>query len=644
MLYTRISEGLNKYKLIPITEDISSHIKDTSKDHYVSLFHYNEEHYKQWKNTNTVAGIKDVTTDKLFFDFDSLQNLEKAREDAITLITRLMEKGIKSDNIQIAFSGQKGYCIEIITDKVMTQEEFKNITFGLAGDLSTFDKVVNDSQRLTRVLGTQHPKTKLFKYPLSITQICELPSDEIKKLATDINNVNEDILEGWHEISLPESIYNLRIKKEEKKLDNDYVSDAPDLDLTKKPKWISDAKYALQMGFFGEGERNNAFMILGATYKAQGFPKEVTYRMLKGVAEIQANRSGQEIYNSKELWKNIVQVVYSPTWKGATYSYDNTPLLQDVTKRLNLKTEKIEENILVPVTSVTEIFKKFATEIDKNTIKLGIDDIDKQVRVTTSMLVGLLAPPGAGKTTIAYGVLNHLSKSGLKSDFYSLDMGAPLIYQRLIQRHTGMSSDTIFKMYQNNDSRIKEFENIISKEYDNVKFCFRSGITVDNIRENLNERKNNGEELPKLIVIDYLECLQGPYSDSTANTSFIAQQLKDLANDFSICVLLLLQPQKHAGDPSAELLSYRNIKGSSAIEQACSIVFTLWRPGFSPKNPREDRYVTIAVVKNRMGGLGMFDFSWDGLTGTLTSLDELEKEELDELRKRKAAEKAADQI
>lgn len=124
----------------------------------------------------------------------------------------------------------------------------------------------------------------------------------------------------------------------------------------------------------------------------------------------------------------------------------------------------------------------------------------------------------------------------------------------------------------------------------------------------------------------------------------IAQQLKDIANELEVCIVLLLQPQKHAGDPASELLSMRNIKGSSVVEQACSIIFTMWRPGFSPKNPDEDMYLTIAVVKNRMGQLGSYDFGWNGLTGDLSELDELERGELDELRKRRALEKAEEEL
>ncbi len=285
-------------------------------------------------------------------------------------------------------------------------------------------------------------------------------------------------------------------------------------------------------------------------------------------------------------------------------------------------------------------FKKFATEIEQNTIKLGIKSIDHSIRVTTSMLTCLLAAPSAGKTSIALEILKNTSARGINSFFFSLDMAQPLVYQRILQKETGVDSDDLFDQYKNSDNKVTGYNNLAINKYRNVRFCFKSGLDVPAIRQILIDTNEKLNDRIRLVVIDYLECIQGPYSDPTANTSMIAQQLKDLANELDVMVLLLVQPQKYAGDPSSELLSYRNIKGSSAIEQAASIIFTLWRPGFSAKKPEDDLYASLAVVKNRMGSLGSFDFFWNGLTGELNELDNDGKEELKKLRERKARENA----
>ena len=640
MEYVRLVQGLTKYNLIPTTESVWDHIISNDKDYYLSIYKYNEEHYKKFKETGTVSGIKDVVTNKLVFDFDDADNPENARQDAITLISRLASEGIQEESIQVSFSGNKGFAIQVDTTQEFTPDQFKNITTALAGDLTTFDKVVFDPNRIVRVVGTKHPKSKLYKMPLSVTQLTEMDIPMIKEFAATINNVDEELIESWVPTELPEKIIKSSAKKETPKVE----VIAHDLDLTQKPKWLSDAKYALQQGYFGSGERNTAFMVLAATYKSQGFSKEIIYRMLKGVAEIQASRNGVDRFSDEELYNKIVLVVCRPDWKGGTYSYENTPLLQDVTKRLGLKVPAKDEVPLVPVGNVSSVFRKFATEIEANTIKLGIDELDRDVRITTSMLVGLLAAPSAGKTSISMSVLNTVSKSNLKSIFFSLDMGAPLVFQRLIQKHTGVPSKKLFEMYRNNDPKISKFEQIVADEYKNVSFCFSSGVTVENIKEMVIAEQDRTGEKVKLIVVDYLENVAGPYADPTANTALVAQKLKDVANELELTVLLLLQTQKSSGDPSEELTSMRNIKGSSSLEQAASVILTMNRPGFSPKNPEEDKYLSLLVVKNRMGQLGSYDFSWDGLTGSIRSLTEEERRELHELKKKRAAEKASQEL
>ena len=639
--YLRLSEGLYKSKLIPVTDDIWNHIDSNDKDYYISIYQYNEDQYKQFKKTHSVAGIRDVTTQKLLFDFDNQSNPEDSRQDAITLVSRLIKEGFKQDNIQIYFSGSKGFGVEVLTDKSLTPDEFKNITRSLAGDLKTFDAVVSDPARVVRVLGTKHPKSGLYKFPLSVEQLTEFDVAIIKEKASSVDNIDPDVMNGWIQVELPENVYNLRIKKEEKKT---VQVEIHDLDMSLKPKWLLESKYALQQGYFGSGERNTAFMILASTYKNQGFPKEITYRILKGVAELQSERNNVERYSDKELWNNVVNVVYKPDWKGGMYSYENTPLLQEVTKRLGLNPPKIEDNPSVPLSNISDIFRKFAINIDKNTIKLGIDAIDNDVKVTTSMLVGLVAPPGAGKTSLSLDIMNTTSRLGIKTMFFSMDMGAPLVFQRLIQKHTGLHSKKIFEMYKNSDTSLPELENRVLKEYENVSFCFRSGLTVEEIRDIVVKQQEDTGEKIKLVVVDYLECVSSQFSDATASGQYVVQKLKDMANDLECTVLLLLQPQKLAGDPSDEITSYIRIKGSSAIQQACSIIFSMWRPGFSPKNPENDRFVSIAVLKNRMGSLAHYDFSWNGLTGEICEMDECEKEELDELRARKEAEKNASDI
>jgi hypothetical protein len=177
------------------------------------------------------------------------------------------------------------------------------------------------------------------------------------------------------------------------------------------------------------------------------------------------------------------------------------------------------------------------------------------------------------------------------------------------------------KVFRDDKTRSKEIEEKIVAEYGNVGFNFKTGLTVADMKRIVDQRQQARGKRVRFVGIDYLERIQGPYSDATANTGFIANELTDAANTTLACWLILLQTQKHSTPQISDpLTSLKNVKGSSIIEQACSSILSLWREGYSPDTVQDDRYISFANVKNRFGPLWRGDFHWDGVTGHIRSL------------------------
>lgn len=635
-MYIRISEGLTKYKLIPDSESPWSHISSTEKDHYIGIYKYNEEHYKMYQATGSVAGIKDSVTNSLVFDFDDATNIENARKDAVTVVSRLLSNGVPPDAIQITFSGNKGFGVQVDTDQTFTPEEFKRATFALAEDLKTFDKVVNDSQRLIRMVGTKNPKSGLYKIPLTIDKLSDAPIEQIKGEASALSNFDDELFHSWVPTKLPEAIKNMTIKKEEKK---EVKAEVHDLNLTLKPKWLSDAKFALQNGYFGAGERNLAFMILASTYKNQSFPKEIVYRMLKGVAEIQAERNGVERYSDKELYNNIVEVVFNPSWKGGTYSYENTPLLQEVTARLGLKPPTANPDETYEPKQIHSIhgrFKDYVLNIDKNTIKTGIETLDKNVFISTGCNMAIVGAPGSGKTSITLNILNNTSKAGIKSVFASFDMARTRMYEKILYRLTSLPRETLYKKITEEPEWEEKMYQKVKEEFGNVYFFDKSAATVDDIRNYIikcNEKAERPEDRIKLIMVDYFERVHTDVGDDTAASKKVANQLQDLVAEFDLAQIVLLQPNKMSGDLSEPIKSYMSIKGSSFLQQSFRVILGIYREGYDPMYPEDDRFITANLLKNDLGETCSMDFSWEGKTGIISEISDEEREELKALRK-----------
>lgn len=645
MYYKAISTGINNRKLVPENQVISSlsdlYQQDPDKDYYVSVFRYNQKHYDQFQKSKSLAGIKDIKTQTLLFDFDDKKNPENARQDALTLVSRLQTQGISSNDINIYFSGNKGNHIEVNFNEELSRDEANNIRNSLAGDLETNDTSVKDEQRLLRAVLSKNDKSGLFKIPLTMSELQNLSVEQIREQAKEVTDAHVELAEKQlvSRTDMPEQLGKLRFKKEVLKKEVKRDEDRPNFN--KNKTGLTNAKYALSEGYFEEGERHEAIMILAATFLGLGWHKELTYNTLKATLRLRAIRLDILDLNDedkRELWREVEQV-YSVTWKGGMYSEDTNELLIKTKERYNVE-DKFENNAFLSLPEVDSVFGDFAKNIDKNTIKLGIPSFDKAVRVTTSTLVMLLAPPATGKTSITFGILNATSNDNIKSMFFSLDMAAPQVYQRLAQRHTGLQSDMIFDAYKNNDKQVIEnIRTTLEEQYKNVKFCFKGAMSVDIIRQNILKQKEIQGEFPKLVVIDYLENITTDFTDASASKAYAGRCLKDMANEFGICIFLLVQPRLSSGDGANELNSFTNIKGSSVLGEVASQVFTMYRPGFNPKDSSNDDFLSITVVKNRMGNLGRFDYHWTGLTGSIREMTHEESAELKCLLEQKAAEK-----
>jgi KaiC/GvpD/RAD55 family RecA-like ATPase len=643
MLYKRLTNGLNdRGQLIPADKDPFEYIETTEKDYYLSTYKYNEEQKKSFEETGTIAGITEVFTDKLWWDFDSEVEPESAKKDAVQLVERLIQKNIDRKDIFITFSGNKGFGVEINLEQSLSPKEARNLAFELAKDLQTFDVKMYNASRILRVYATKHPKTGLYKTPLTYNQLKELSLDNIMKLAKSLPEMNEEF--RWDKVKLPTDLYTKKDIVETPKKEIALINH--DIDFTKKVKGWSNCKWALLQGYgVKSGDRHEQLLCIIATSKALNYTKEQAYYNAKNADEQGVARYNGPKALKEDIWRMVESVYDETTWKGGTFSCKDgkTPWLTNLCQSLGAnKCKHDEEKVFSELPELANIFNRFATDIEKNKIKTGIEELDKNVMMVTSTMIGLLGNPGSGKTSLSLQILNNCSLSEIPCVFFSMDMGIPLVYLKLIQKHfkEKLTSDQVFEIYKSDKQKAEEINNIINQNYNNVKFSFKSGLNVEEIRESIIKYQETSGKKVKLVVVDYLECIAGPYSDANANTAIIANKLKDLANETETCILLLLQTQKHSGAPDEPLLSMKNIKGSSVIEQACSVILTVWREGYNPNYSNMDKFLSIATVKDRFNSLWKYDFAWNGLRGHISELDDFAQDELEKLRAQKKADKA----
>lgn len=654
--YYNFKQGVTAYPKLLTMEEIEKINPDTNKDYYMSIFRYNDKHKNVYptsgkdKNGKVVPSVKgsefhDVVTNMLVWDFDSTENPVQAQEDVLKLAQRLqIDHDIDGDDMYVTYSGNKGFHLALNLPKDINQEQFKQATTSLVQSLTTYDPSVCDPPRILRVEHTKNLKTGLYKIPLHIDEVNNLTLDQIKELA---KTPRTEFKLKVKPVNLPEDLFKV---PEVKKKENKTSVDSKEFNLENfSPKNCAKGwkpyKWALAQGWFESGDRHSALMVVAATCRALGYTKDQAYYICKSALKMQAERTGNNEFGKKELWENIIEKsVYSNTWEGGSYSPATNPWLKKYCDKMGFK--ELEEKDDAPSVNLDDLIAQFihySTNFDQNIIKTGILELDENLILSTSTLNGLLGQPGSGKTTFALEILRNASKNNIPSMFFSLDMGPPLVFSKLAQKETGVGFRDVLQMYKTNFAQRDAVSKLIKENYNKVGFNFRCGSTVENLKTYIQQETELKGIKPKLIIVDYAELVSGPYSDPNANAAIIAHSLKNLATEEEVCVLLLLQTQKHSTpDISDPLLSMKQIKGASAIEQDCSVVLTLWREGYNPNTVNDDKYISFALVKNRFGSLWRGDFSWDGVKGDIGSLSEEQYDDLEAFKKRKKEQRAAE--
>ncbi|RLI20337.1 hypothetical protein DRO54_06520, partial [Candidatus Bathyarchaeota archaeon] len=151
-------------------------------DIYSSIYRYSVDD----PNVGAVLG-------GLVFDLDCKQNPEKARKEAIALVSDLKNRfEIPETNIYILFTGLKGFRVIVnrrsfnfepspylpLIHKSMVKELVEAL------GLKTVDLKIYHRRALLRLENSKHPKSGLYEIRLTFEELQKLKINEIRKLAT----------------------------------------------------------------------------------------------------------------------------------------------------------------------------------------------------------------------------------------------------------------------------------------------------------------------------------------------------------------------------------------------------------------------------------------------------------------------------
>lgn len=264
-------------------------------------------------------------------------------------------------------------------------------------------------------------------------------------------------------------------------------------------------------------------------------------------------------------------------------------------------------------------FKDSMSASDINNIDIGfksLHDVMGYPHPGELLIIG--ARPGMGKTAFALACLfNYICKEKKKAVMFSLEMSGTELFQRMISSISAIPLQDIRAGKLTNDMKKCLDDN--AKELASNKFLSLYDKTVSNIpalRAAIRKEQKKGEV--GLVIIDYLQLLNGNGNNNYEKVSEISRQLKLLAREFNCCVVALSQLSRKVEERSDKRPQLSDLRESGAIEQDADYVMFLYRHNYYAKDPNVDpkkEPLNVEIAKNRHGKIGTVQLTFDLTTG-----------------------------
>ncbi len=265
------------------------------------------------------------------------------------------------------------------------------------------------------------------------------------------------------------------------------------------------------------------------------------------------------------------------------------------------------------VTEAFEELKKISQQRDKMIgVPTGFNDVDDLFHgFRPGDLVILAARPGVGKTSFALNLAVNAAKRGTAVAFFSLEMSASQLTQRILcaealvslnKVRSGKIAEGAWGAIVDASNRLAQVEMYIDDT---------PGLSIMEARAKARRELRHivGTEKKGLIVIDYLQLMQPPTVRRDGNRAVevgeISRGLKVLAKEMGMPVIALSQLNRSVEMRGKKRPMLADLRESGSIEQDADIVMFIDRSMSEEEAEDNDRpdlnQAELQVAKHRNG-------------------------------------------
>jgi replicative DNA helicase len=265
---------------------------------------------------------------------------------------------------------------------------------------------------------------------------------------------------------------------------------------------------------------------------------------------------------------------------------------------------------------LTEVLTIAEDGQDAALIRLPWGDLNRIVTLRAGNLIVIGARPSVGKSVMCTQIAASTASTGARVGLFSLEMTKVEIGQRLLAGRARVELDSIIKGLCTEDdwkriSRVSADVAALTLTIDD-----KAATNLTDIRSFARRHK------PKLIVVDYLQLLSGPKTESRQNdVAAVSRGLKQIAKDYECVVVAAAQLNRGLESRHSKLPTLSDLRESGQIEQDADIVMLLHREDMYERESPRAGELDVLVPKNRSGANGItVTLGFDGKRSRIVQL------------------------
>jgi replicative DNA helicase len=229
-----------------------------------------------------------------------------------------------------------------------------------------------------------------------------------------------------------------------------------------------------------------------------------------------------------------------------------------------------------------------------------------------SDLIIIAGRPAMGKTAVSLNIAYNMAKlHGLPVLVFSLEMSKDQLVQRIIASEAGVDSNRL------RSGRISPNEwDSVYKAVDRISelpifIDDNASMTLMEMRSQARKKQAEHGGRLGLIMIDYLQLMEGTSDNRVQEISKITRGLKGLARELQVPVISLSQLSRGVEARNNKRPMMSDLRESGSIEQDADLIIMLYRDAYYNPDTVDRDITELIITKHRNGPTGVVKLVFD---------------------------------